>query len=172
MKRPAMRRVVCAITMLLLAACSDGGGGGGIASTCQYVGGSTNCNNGRCNYSTRVSDSDLQTFGLVEGATGAFLSTHSGAQFPSGVNVGAFVTLPAGVGATDITLQTTLGGDLNVVESATGVGLSITPTAHDPATEYVSFTSNAPFDGVRFVVNAASSKEYLVFEFCGAATVK
>ena len=170
-----MKKPLCPLLVVsaILAGCSDGGGGeGGIASTCQYVGGGSACNGSRCNNSISVSDSDLQTFGLVEGATGAYLSTQGGAEFPSGVNVGAFVTLPAGVGASDITLQTTLGGDLNVVESATGAGLSITPTARDPANEYVSFTSTLPFDGVRFVVNAVSSNEYLVFEFCGAATVR
>lgn len=155
-----------------LLGCSGGGGGGGIASTCQAVSGSSACNGAICNNSIAVSDGSLKTFGEVEGTTGAYLSTNSGTQFPAGGNVGAFVTLPSGTTTADITLQTTLNGDLNVVETATGSGLTITPTAHDPANDYVSFTNTLAFDGVRFVVNSSTSKEYLVFEFCGTATVE
>lgn len=167
-----MRTIICAASVLFLVSCGGDGGGGGIASTCQFVGGASACNGAQCNSSTNVSDRNLGTFGRVNGTTDAFLSTSNGTDFSAGGNVGAFVTRPVGATAADITLATTLNGDLNVVESATGAALTVTPTANDPATEYVSFTNSLPFDGVRLVINSAAPQEYLVFEFCGTAVVE
>lgn len=162
---------------LLLMGCSGGGdGGGGAASSCGFVGGSTECSPivGGCNNTVAVGDGNLSTFGEFSAASGGFISTGgaSGASFDGGTNAGVFLTPPAGMTTSNITISTFLNQSSTAVESATGPSLTITPTSGDPATEYISFGTTAPFNGVKLTVNTPDLGEFLIYEFCGAATVR
>jgi hypothetical protein len=173
----SIRQAFGAAALLTLAACSSGGdGAGGPASSCSFVGGSTVCNgiDGTCNHTIAAGDGNLSTFGEFGSQSGGFISTggSSGASFDGGSNAGVFVTPPAGLSATDITISTFLTEPNTAVESATGPTLTITTTQGDPATHYVSFDTTTPFSGVKMTVNSPGLGDFLVYEFCGAATVR
>jgi hypothetical protein len=161
---------------LLLSGC--GGGGGGAASSCNAVRGEASCDAaaGGCDNESASNDGDLTSFARIStGAAPASLTATRGLSddtFPTGSNVGIFVTPPSGFSSADITLSTVQGQERAVVESATGPTLTVTPTSGDPAANYISFTATAPFNGLKVTVNELSSDDYLVFEFCGSATVR
>ena len=163
---------------LMLIGCGGDDSDAGPSSSCNAIGGSTGCTaaSGGCNNTEASADGNLGTFATVASdLPGTSISTVrniGGAQFASGSNAGVFITPPSGFAATDITLSTLLDQENTVVENATGPALTITPTQGDPATQYVSFTATAPFNGLRMTINTAGSDDYLVYEFCGAATVR
>jgi hypothetical protein len=171
----SLRWIFGAAATLILAGCSSGGDGGS-ASSCSFVGGSTECSPivGGCNNTIAVGDGNLSTFGEFSAESGGFISTGGpdGASFNGGTNAGVFLTPPAGLAAADITISTFLSQNEAAVESATGPALTVTPTEGDPATHYISFETSAPFNGVKMTVNAPGLGEFLIYEFCGAATVR
>jgi hypothetical protein len=164
-----MTKACTVALMLLLAGCSSGGSDGA-ASSWNAIRGSTGCNavSGGCTNLDAVADGNLGTFAEVSGLSSTMVSTVrgiGGAQFPTGSNAGAFITPPSGFSSADLTLTTLLEQENTAVESATGPTLTVTPTSGDPATDYVSFTATAPFNGLRVTLNASGS--YLVYELCG-----
>lgn len=171
-----MRSILFVLLGVLASACRGGGGGGHVMSTCNYVGGSENCiDTGGCQNPTNSIDSDLTTFAQLSSTAGSTISASrgtGGAQFPAGSNAGVFLTLPNGFTATDVTLSTLLGSSVSPVETATGPTLTITPTNGDPAVDYVSFNTTAPFNGVQLTINTTNSADTLVYEFCGSAVVR
>jgi hypothetical protein len=164
-----------AAALLWLSGC--GGGGDHASSSCQTVGSSVG--SGAVNISTdnlaAMVDGNLSTFATLYSTTpGTFVSA-GGTNFPAGSNAGFFITPPPGTSATDITVSTYLLLDSSIVETATGPTLLVTKTSSDPASEYVSFVTKLPFNGVKLTintVNAPSSAQYLIYEACGSATVR
>ena len=159
------------VPVLILSSC--GGGGGKAASSCMSIGSDVNSGTVNGSYSNlgAAADGNLGTFAtLNSGAPGNYISS-KGNSFSGGTNAGVFITPPTGATATDITLSTFMTSDSATVESATGPTLTITKTGGDPAAEYVSFKTTAPFNGVKLQVNSAGSTQYLFFEICGAAEV-
>lgn len=138
------------------------------------MGGSTSCSPivGTCNNTVAVSDGNLGTSGVFAAQSGGYLAAGGGSNFDGGTNVGLFLTPPNGLSLTDITVSTYLDSDNTVLESATGPALTLTPTQGDPATDYISFTATTPFNGVKLTVNTPDLGDFLVYEFCGGATVR
>jgi hypothetical protein len=169
-------RPFCVAVIVLLSGCSSGGGDdGGAASSCAFVRGDTSCSPivGGCNNTVAVGDGNLSTFGTFSAqASGGFLATGGDISFSGARNPGLFLTPPSGMTLADITVATYMDADNTVVESATGPALTATPTHGDPATDYISFNSTLPFNGVKLIVNNPNLGDFLVFEFCGAATVR
>lgn len=168
-----MKAVNATLAVSAILLCSCGGGGGDAKSSCQSIGSHTNAvtTSGEAQNVPAAADGNLSTFATLTGVAGSYISSE-GNQFPGGSNAGAFITPPAGMKPTDITVSTFMTVDSTMVESATGPALVITPTQGDPATDYVSFKTTAPFNGVKLAINAASSVQYLVYELCGTATVR
>ena len=161
--------------VLLLSGC--GGDGGGAASSCNAIRGEASCDTpaGTCDNADASNDGDLTSFARVSGAAPGSLTASRGlsdATFPTGSNVGIFVTPPGDFSSADITLSTVQGQERAVVESATGPALTVTPTSGDPAASYISFTATVPFNGLKVTINEVNSDDYLVYEFCGSATVR
>jgi hypothetical protein len=158
---------------LLLSGCS----GGGAASSCNAIRGEANCDavGGGCDNENASNDGDLTSFARVSAQAVTSITASRGlsdATFPTGSNVGIFVTPPSGFSSEDITLSTVQGQERAVVESATGPALTVTPTSGDPAASYISFTATVPFNGLKVTINAVGGDDYLVYEFCGSATVR
>lgn len=154
--------------------CGCSGGGSDAASSCTSIGPNTNYAvvAGGVDNLQAAADRHLGTFATFSAqGPGSYISS-KGNSFPGGSNAGLFITPPSGTSAADITVSTFLDQEQATVESATGPTLTITPTNGDPATEYVSFTTTAPFNGVKLSLNTSSDVQYLVFEICGGATVQ
>src|SRR5689334_21308891 len=128
-------RPLAALPFLLLQACS---GGGGDASSCDAVGGNPNAGvvHGTYDNLEAVADSSLGTFAELFADTGSAFINTTGKQFAGGANAGVFVTPPAGMQPTDITLNTYLNSA--PVDTATGAALTVTETGSDPATHYIA----------------------------------
>ena len=171
-----MKPAPCALaaSLLLLSGC---GGGDHASSTCQTIGSKTGAgaiNVGWDNLNAIV-DGNLSTFATLYSTTPGTYVTASGAGFPAGSNAGFFITPPPGTSATDITVSTFALSESTVIESATGPTLVISKTGGDPATEYVSLVTTLPFSGVKLTINTGTvlaSQQYLIYEACGAATVR
>ena len=172
-----MKAITVGIAASLLLLTSCGGGGGHARSSCQTIGSNPNFGSvivSADNLEAMV-DGNLSTFATLYSTTpGTFVSA-GGTNFPAGSNAGFFITPPPGTSATDITVSTYLLLDSSIVETATGPTLVVTKTSSDPASEYVSFVTKLPFNGVKLTintVNAPSSAQYLIYEACGSATVR
>ena len=162
-----MKRMAAFSVVFLVAGC--GGSGGNGPSLCAAVGGSViaGMSVGSTNNLPNAVDGDLSTFGSVSGvADGQVIAR--GSRFSGGNNTGLFVTLPANASSTSLVVNTRLDG--TVVESATGSALTVTATSSTPASHYVGFNTTRPFNGIEFLFG--SGGEYLIFEFCGSATVR
>ena len=158
--------------------CGSGGGDGSGGSSCDFVGGSGNwvSTGGSASNTDAVADGNLNTFALFDPgpAAGSFIDAQrgsTGSQFPGGGNAGVFLTPPGSLSDTDVTISTFIDQPSATVESATGSLLTITPTTGDAATDYVSFMTTAPYNGVKLTINTPKGS-YLVYEFCGSATVR
>jgi hypothetical protein len=165
----SFRKCGLAAAALLLGGCGDSGDA---LSSCVSIGPNTNSAvvAGGVDNLDAVADGALGTFAtLAVTGSGSYVSS-KGNDFAGDTNAGAFVTLPEGKTAADITVSTFASQEQATVESATGPTLTLTPTDHDPATVYASLMTTAPFNGVR--VQANTSGEFQVFEICGAATVR
>lgn len=168
--------VVIAMSAVLLCSCSGGGGDGGVGeggsgakSSCQTIGPNVNFAvvAGGVDNLQDAADGKLSTFATFTAlGAGSYISS-KGIQFPGGSNAGVFLTPPSGTTAADITVSTFLDQEQAIIESATGPTLTIAPTQGTPATEYASFTTTAPFNGVRLTVNTPNNDSFLVFEICG-----
>lgn len=175
-----VRNALAGLLSLFLAGCGGGGSDGGASSTCDFIGGNANSVSSPGGYTHNVdavADGSLATFASVLSSpgSGGYVDAGRGvsaAQFPGGTNAGVFVTPPAGVTSADITLSTFLDPASQSGETATGPALTFTATNGDPATYYISFQTTAPFKGVKMTFNTPNAGEYLVYEFCGAATVR
>ena len=164
----AFREYGLAAAALLLGACSDGGD----SSTCVSIGPGVNALIVAGGYSNleAVADGSLGSFATLDAqGAGSYLSS-KGNEFAGGTNAGAFLTLPAGMTAADITVSTFVDQEQATAESATGPALTLTPTDHDPSAVYASFMTTAPFNGVRVQNNTPG--EFEIFEICGAATIR
>ncbi len=162
-----MKQIAVLSTLVLLAAC--GGGSGDGASLCAAVGGSViaGMSVGTTNNLPNMVDGSLSSFGSISSvADGQVIAR--GNSFNGGNNTGLFVTLPANTAAASLVVNTRMNGV--VVESATGPALTITTTASTPASQYVGFNTTQAFNGIEFLF--ANGGEYLIFEFCGSATVR
>lgn len=161
-----MKRIAVISTVLLLAGC--GGSGDGASLACTAVGGSAvaGMSIGSASNVQDAVDENLSSFARVSSvADGEVIA--SGAQFNGGGNAGLFVTPPSGTTAASMTVNTRMNG--TVVESATGPGLVITETANTAATNYVGFDTTQPFNQIQFLFT--NGGEFLIFEFCGSASL-
>ena len=162
-----MKQIAVLSTLVLLAAC--GGGSGEGPSLCAAVGGSVlaGMSVGSTNNLPNMVDGSLSSFGSISSvADGQVIAR--GNSFNGGNNTGLFVTLPANTTAASLVVNTRMNGV--VVESATGPALTITTTASTPASQYVGFNTTQAFNAIEFLF--ANGGEYLIFEFCGSATVR
>lgn len=151
-----------------------GCGGGSAKSSCQSIGPDTNdaVVVGSVDNLQAAADGNLSTFATVDSqASGSYISS-KGHQFPGGSSAGVFITPPSGTTAADLTVSTFIDQEQATVESATGPTLTLTPTHGDPATEYASFRTTAPFNGVKLTINRPGDVQLLVYEICGAAAVQ
>jgi len=122
---------------------------------------------GSTNNLPNMVDGSLSSFGSISSvADGQVIAR--GNSFNGGNNTGLFVTLPANTTAASLVVNTRMNGV--VVESATGPALTITTTASTPASQYVGFNTTQAFNAIEFLF--ANGGEYLIFEFCGSATVR
>ena len=156
--------VVTSLTAWVLAGC-----GGGSSALCQSIGPGANflVLSGSVDNVAAVADGNLGSFATMNAVgPGSYVSS-KGNSFNAGSVAGAFITLPSGSTAADITVATFTTQEQATIESATGPTLTVTPTAGDPAAQFVSFVTTLPFDGVRVAINTAGGTEVLVYEICG-----
>lgn len=163
-------KIFLLVPVLILSSC---GGGGSASSSCSSIGPNVNSltTSGSVANLQSAADGNLGSFATLDtSGPGSYVSS-KGVSFSGGTNAGAFITPPSGATATDITVSTFMTQEQATVESATGPTLTITKTGGDPASEYVSFKTSAPFNGVRVQINTSGAAQNLVFEICGAAEV-
>lgn len=153
----------------VLSACGGGSDGGNSVFQCAFVGGSALAGmsvGGSANVQDAV-DGNLSTFATISGAADGELIAGGSRRVGGGGNAGLFVTLPSGVTASQIILDTRLNDQ--TVETATGPTLDITSVSGTPASNYVSFDTTQQYDEIRF--RFTTGGEYLVYEFCHSANV-
>lgn len=162
-----MKQTAVLLTLTLLTGCEGGSGEG--SSLCATVGGSViaGMSVGTTNNLPNMVDGSLSTFGSVSSVADGQVVAR-GNSFNGGNNTGLFVTLPANTTTASLIVNTRMNG--TVVESATGPALTVTTTASTPASQYVGFNTTQAFNGIEFLFT--NGGEYLIFEFCGSATVR
>jgi hypothetical protein len=154
---------------LVMSACTGGGSDAGSVG-CTYMGNQTNAGVTAGEYRNidAVADRDLSSSAELSSVGSAFIST-GGVRSDGGTNAGAFITPPAGASSSEMTLNTYFNNA--PVDSATGPALTITKVS-GPAAEYVSLSTELPFDKVELIVAGTHGSSYLIYEFCGAANVQ
>ena len=168
-----MRQTAMAV-MVVSAGLLMGCGGASSNALCESIGPGANflVLSGGVENLDAVADGNLGSFATfsAQGA-GSYISS-KGNRFGGGSVAGAFITPPSGFTAADITVATFVTQEQSTVESATGPTLTITATPSEPATQFVSFVTTLPFDGVRIAINTADNTEMLVYEICGNGAVR
>jgi hypothetical protein len=162
-----------------LAGCSGGGDGSGGAGYCvgTFEGGGTEFGCTQCSGVDPFSGNPLaaaidnnsgtyHAFGL--GASGSItirITAPDGMSFPAGVDAGALIRFPAGIGVT--ASYSLYNGSSPVAATSGGTIANGTAPAGAGSAQYYAVTPAATFDRLDLSISTVQPADFLLYEACG-----